>query len=141
VARAVRASASIPGVFCPVEIGGRVLVDGAVVERVPVGTARELGADVVIAVDVGIYLDGNKVSHVLDVITQCLDIMTRDLCRLSTDQADLVIYPQLKSFAPGNFDNAPEAVRAGEDAALAMLPQVKEMLMKEGLYGQDAAIS
>lgn len=139
VGRAVRASASIPGVFCPVEYLGRTLVDGAVVERVPVSTARELGADVVIAVDVGIYLDGNKVHHILDVIAQSLDIMQRDLCRFSTDQADLVIYPQMREIQPGQFHKAAEAMLAGEDAARAMLPQILELLRKEGCHAQHSA--
>jgi NTE family protein len=141
VARAVRATSAIPGVFCPVEYRGRTLVDGAVVERVPVQSARELGADVVIAVDVGIYLDGGKANHILDVITQCLDIMSRDLCKTYTLQADMIIYPQLRNVAPGHFHRAAEAIRAGEDAALAMLPQVMELLRKEGCYEPNASDS
>jgi NTE family protein len=136
VARAVRASAAIPGVFCPVEYQGRTLVDGAVVERIPVQTARDLGADVVIAVDVGIYVDGTKPQHILDVITQSLDLMQRDLCRISTIVADLVILPQLQDVPPGHFHKAPQAILAGEDAAIAMLPQIRELLRKEECYGQ-----
>lgn len=132
VARAVRASAAIPGVFCPVEYRGRTLVDGAVVERVPVSTAREMGADIVFAVDLGIYVDANKPNHIMDVIAQSLDIMQRDQCRRSIDSADLVIWPQLKDVAPGQFDRAHQAVQAGEDATRAMLPQIKELLRKEG---------
>ncbi|MDW7651051.1 MAG: patatin-like phospholipase family protein [Bacillota bacterium] len=139
VARAVRASAAIPGVFCPVEYQGKTLVDGAVVERVPVGTARELGADFVIAVDVGIYLGGNKVNHILDVISQSLDIMQRDLCRYSTDLADVLISPQLHEIPPGHFHKAAEAIQAGEDAARAMLPQILELLRKEGCHEKDSA--
>lgn len=134
VARAVRASAAIPGVFCPVEYRGRTLVDGAVVERVPVETARSMGADVVMAVDVGIYVNDVKVNHMLDVITQALDIMQRDLCRISTERADLVISPQLQNVEPGNFNKAGEAIQAGEDAAKAMLPQIRELLRKEGIH-------
>ncbi len=133
VAEAVRASAAIPGIFCPVEKKGRTLVDGAVVERVPVLSARELGADIVIAVDVGVYLEGVKVHHIFDVIMQCLDIMARDLCRQVTSQADLVICPQLHNVSPGQFQKASEAIRAGEEAALIMLPQIREILDREGL--------
>lgn len=134
VARAVRASAAIPGVFCPVEFRGRTLVDGAVVERVPVETARTMGTDLVIAVDVGIYVNGNKMNHILDVITQALDIMQRDLCRINTERAELVISPQLQNVEPGNFSKAEEAIQAGEDAAGAMLPQIRELLRKEGIH-------
>jgi NTE family protein len=134
VARAVRASAAIPGIFCPVEYQGRTLVDGAVVERVPVQTARELGADLILAVDVGIYTNGSKPMHILDVISQSLDLMQRDLCRLSTDAADIVIFPQLHDVSPGHFHKAQQAILAGEDAANAMLPQILELLQKEECY-------
>jgi NTE family protein len=137
VARAVRASAAIPGVFCPVEYRGRTLVDGAVVERVPVHTAREMGADIVLAVDVGIYTDGGKPHHILDVITQSLDLMQRDLCRVSTEAADLVIYPQLQEVSPGHFHKAQQAIQAGEDAARAMLPQLRELLRNEENHEQN----
>lgn len=140
VARAVRASAAIPGVFCPVEFRGRTLVDGCVVERVPVTTARDMGADFVIAVDVGIYLDGNKPNHILGVVTQCLDIIQRDLCRTYVGQADIVIYPQLRDVDPGHFHRADEAIRAGEEAARAMLPQLRERLRKEGFYVKNSAV-
>jgi NTE family protein len=141
VARAVRATSAIPGIFCPVEYQGKMLVDGSVVERIPVPTAKELGADVVIAVDVGTYLGNSKVNHMFDVVTQCLDIMTRDLCRYQTERADLVIYPPLQNIAPGHFHRALEAIQIGEMAAAAMLPQMKEILYKEGCYEPDAANS
>ncbi|MCL5981334.1 MAG: patatin-like phospholipase family protein [Firmicutes bacterium] len=132
VARAVRASAAIPGIFCPVEHQGKTLVDGCVVERVPAPTARELGAGVVIAVDVGVYLNAGKAQHIFDVVTQCFDIMYRDLCRRSADEADLVISPQLQEVAPGHFHRAREAIAAGENAARGMLPQIRKLLRKEG---------
>lgn len=137
VARAVRASAAIPGVFCPVEEGGRMLVDGAVVERVPVQTARDLGADVVIAVDVGIYVNGNKPHHIMDVISQSLDIMQRDLCRYNMEEADLIITPQLQAISPGHFHRAGEAIQAGEAATRVVLPEILELLRKEDHHGQD----
>lgn len=139
VARAVRASAAIPGIFCPVEYRGRTLVDGAVVERVPVQAARQLGADMVIAVDVGIYVDGVKPQHIFDVISQSLDIMQRDSCRRSADEAEVVIRPQLQDVPPSHFHKAPLAIQAGADAAWAMLPQIREIIRKEEFHAQDTA--
>lgn len=133
VARAVRASSAIPGIFRPLEEEERVLVDGAVVERVPAPTARQMGADIVLAVDVGIYFNSHKPQHIIDVVTQSIDIMQRDLCRYSLDVADVVICPQLEKIAPGNFERAAEAIKAGEAAAQMMLPQIQELLAKEGL--------
>lgn len=138
VARAVRASAAIPGVFCPVEYEGMTLVDGVVVERVPVLAARELGADIVIAVDLGIYLD-TKFNHIFDVVLQCMDIMSRDLSRMITDKADLVLNPQLQHVSPGQFHKSEEAIKAGEDAARCMLPQIKELLNYKENCGEDSA--
>ena len=132
-ARAVRASAAIPGVFCPVEDGISGLVDGAVVERVPVATARELGADIVIAVDVGAYPATQRPQHIFDVITQSLDIMQRDLSRHALKTADVVIAPQLQEILPGHYYKAAEAISAGEKEALTMLPVIRETLEKEGL--------
>lgn len=141
VARAVRASAAIPGVFRPLEVDGRTLVDGSVIERVPAPTLRSMGADIVIAVDVGIYLNGQKPQHILDVITQSLDVMQRDLCRYTLDEADVVIRPQLQEIAPGHFHRAAEAIQAGEVAARAMLPQLWELLQKEGLCELNETIT
>ncbi|HHX74316.1 MAG TPA: patatin family protein [Firmicutes bacterium] len=136
VARAVRASAAIPGVFRPVTDGEVVLVDGSVVERVPAPTARSMGADVVIAVDVGIYLTNQKPQHLLDVISQSLDILQRDLCRYTLDEADVVIRPQLQEIAPGHFHRAAEAIRAGEEAARKELPHIRKLLCGKEHYAQ-----
>lgn len=141
VARAVRASAAIPGIFRPLEEEERVMVDGAVVERVPAPTARQLGADIVIAVDVGIYLNGHKPQHLLDVITQSIDMMQRDLSRYSHEAADLVIFPDLREIAPGHFHRAAEAIKAGEEAARQALPDIKQLLKKEGLLTPDEKIT
>ncbi|NLZ38136.1 MAG: patatin-like phospholipase family protein [Firmicutes bacterium] len=134
VARAVRASSAIPGIFRPVEEEDRVLVDGAVVERVPAPTVREMGADIVLAVDVGIYFNNQKPHHILDVVTQSIDIMQRDLVQHSLEAADIVISPHLEEVAPGQFHLADKAIKAGEKAAYSMLPQIQELLMKEGLF-------
>ena len=136
VARAVRASAAIPGVFRPVEDEDKVLVDGSVVERVPAPTARALGADMVIAVDVGLYLTNQKPQHLLDVISQSLDVLQRDLCRYTLVEADIIIRPQLAEIAPGHFHRAAEAIRAGEEAARKELPHIREILCGKEHHAQ-----
>ncbi|HHX75632.1 MAG TPA: patatin-like phospholipase family protein [Firmicutes bacterium] len=136
VARAVRASAAIPGIFRPVEDGEKVLVDGSVVERVPAPTARELGADIVIAVDVGLYLTNQKPQHLLDVISQSLDVLQRDLCRYTLDEADIIIRPELQEIAPGHFHRAAEAIRAGEEAARKELPHIRKILCGKEHHAQ-----
>lgn len=135
VARAVRASSAIPGIFCPVEVQGMTLVDGGVVERVPALSTREMGADFVIAVDVGVYTNDARINNVFDVVMQSLDIMSRDLCNNIVSQADFLIRPDLSEISPAQFHRSAEAVKAGEVAAQKGLDQLKEKLLKEGFYG------
>lgn len=138
VARAVRASAAIPGIFCPVEMEDMILVDGGVLERVPVVSAREMGADFVIAVDVGVYTNNARINNVFDVVMQSLDIMSRDLCNGIVSQADFLIRPDLSDVSPAQFNRSDDAVKAGEEAARLVVDQLKEKLAKEGYYGTQS---
>jgi NTE family protein len=117
VARAVRASCAIPGIFNPVELDGRLLVDGGVLERVPVSTVKEMGADFVIAVDVGAYVGEYKINHIFDVLAKTIDIMAREIQRTQILEADLVIAPNLEDLGPFHFHRAEEAIARGEEAA------------------------
>ncbi len=79
VAEAVRASISVPGVFVPEKIDGRLLVDGGVIDRIPVSVVKELGADIVIAVDVSLIKVNGEVTSIYDVIMQSIEIMQHEL--------------------------------------------------------------
>jgi len=133
VSRAVRASCAIPGIFKPVEIGGRTLVDGGVVYLVPAEVARQMGADFVLAVDVSVHLQQHGIRHIFDVITQCMDIMTKELQRYRTQEADFIIKPPMRDIAPSQFELAEEAIAIGEKAARESLPQLLQALKKEGI--------
>lgn len=128
VCRAVRASISIPGYFVPLEFEDRLLVDGGVVDRIPVDVAREMGANVVIAVDTGFYQRNTKFNSILDVVTRSFDIMQQEICRSQLSNTDLVISPELGDIAPSQFDRAAEAIDAGEKAAREVLPQILELM-------------
>lgn len=133
IARAVRASCAIPGIFCPVEIGGRILVDGGVMERVPAGTVRKMGADFVIAVDVGVYVEEYKINHIFDVLSKTIDIMSREIKRSQIQEADLLIAPDMKDIGPFHFQRAEEVIARGEEAARQALPLLSNLKqMKEG---------
>jgi len=132
VARAVRASISIPGYFVPVEIDGKLLVDGGVLDRVPVDVAREMGANFVIAVDTGFYPESGKISTLLDVISRSFDIMAGEITRNRLLDANVVISPQLASIAPSQFDKAGEAIASGEKCAREALPLISAMLESSG---------
>ncbi|MGE5576001.1 MAG: patatin-like phospholipase family protein [Syntrophothermus sp.] len=128
VADAVRASCAIPGVFVPHRIGDRLLVDGGVINRVPINVARWLGADIVIGVDVGESARVVKVNNIIDVIMQSIDIMEREIHRDKVSSADVLIRPDLGAIASTNFEAATASIAAGEAATMEVLPKIRELL-------------
>ncbi len=131
VADAVRASISIPGVFPPVPWKDYLLVDGGVLNRVPVDVVREMGPDIVVAVDVGHHVGEPRISNFLDVIVQSIDIMSRELHKDRVLQADVLICPHLEEVSPSQFHKVPEAVAAGYAAAREALPQIENLLQRK----------
>ncbi|MDI3257179.1 MAG: patatin-like phospholipase family protein [Kyrpidia sp.] len=137
--RAVRASISIPGIFVPMVSEGRLLVDGGVIEWVPVRTAREMGADVVVAVDVGKGQAG-PVRHIFDVILQSIDIMERQMVNVRLPEADVVIQPDLGTIGSTAFGQAEAMIERGRAAALEMIPRILELIgpLGDGHEGSPA---
>ncbi len=131
VSRAVRASCAIPGIFSPVEMGKKLLVDGGVLQRVPASVVREMGADLVIAVDVGVDVGDYKIDHIFDVLSRSLDIMSREINRSLSRDADLVVIPKVSDMGPFDFQCVEEAIIRGEKAAREALPLLAK-LEKEG---------
>ncbi len=128
VCRAVRASISIPGFFVPLASDDRLLVDGGVLDRIPVDVVREMGAKIVIAVDTGIYRRSTRFNSVLDIVTRSFEIMQQEICRFQLTETDIVIMPELDDIAPSQFERASEAIDAGEVAAREALPQILTLL-------------
>lgn len=123
--QAVRASSSIPGVFEPVKIGAASYVDGGVVSPVPVDAARQLGADVVIAVDISTKVDGTTPGSLLGTVNQSITIMGQKLGEQELGRADVVIRPKVNDIGPADFERKGAAILEGERAALAALPQIR----------------
>lgn len=123
--QAVRASSSIPGVFEPVAIGGKHYVDGGVTSPVPVDAARELGADVVVAVDISNRASGSTPTHLLGIVNQSIAIMGSKLGEQELARADVVIRPAVSDIGPADFTRRNTAIMEGERAALAALPQLR----------------
>ncbi len=128
VADAVRASCSIPGVFVPKEVSGRELVDGGLVSPLPVRTARQLGGEVVLAVDVAARPRRSEFSGLYEVILQSFEIMGRALADQEAQQADLVLRPDTARFASSDFGVRREMIQAGHDAAQALMPELRRRL-------------
>lgn len=127
---AVRASSSVPGIFQPVAINGHDYVDGGLVAPVPVHVARSLGADFVIAVDISERPQSAKTESTLDVLMQTFTIMQQTINRSELPAADVVIRPVTLGINSTDFDGRHLAVMEGEKAVAAILPDLKEKLIK-----------
>ena len=129
VGQAVRASCSIPGVFEPVKIKNISYVDGGVVSPVPVDAAKALGADIVIAVDIGSApIKGQTPTSMLGVVNQSVMIMGRKLGQQELSRADVVIRPNVNSIGATDFDSRATAILEGEKAAQAALPAIRRAI-------------
>lgn len=128
--QAVRASSSVPGVFEAVQIGRWHYVDGGVVSPVPVDAARELGADFVIAVDIGSKAAGASATpdSLLGNVNQSIRIMGQRLAAEELKRADVVIRPAVNDIGPTDFDQKQRAILEGERALQAALPQIRDRL-------------
>ncbi|MGI6364596.1 MAG: patatin-like phospholipase family protein [Bacillota bacterium] len=137
VAAAVRASISIPVIFKPVRMDGRLLVDGGVVDRVPVSVVREMGADMVIAVDVNRYAEFQPVVNIVDVMFQTLDIMERKILSAMVLDTEILIRPKVGHISPAHFHRVDELVQAGEEAAEAAMGRVG-CILRDKLRSADS---
>ncbi len=122
----VRASCAYPGLFLPVEIDGRPLVDGAISTTVPVQAAKELGATHVVA----IYLhttngDGTRPGNMLQVVSQCFAILQDRRINDWQRDAQIVLEPKVASFSWNDFNRVQDLVEAGREAALQALPVIQ----------------
>lgn len=127
---AVRASCSIPGIFRPVRIGGRMYVDGGVVSPVAVDAARKMGADVVIAVDIASDTGNTLPEGTMDTILQSINIMYAKISNAQLSRADVVIRPKVGLIGSADFDKRHEAILEGEKAALESMPRIREIIAK-----------
>ena len=133
VLEALRASISIPAVFTLVEWEGRYLVDGSLVNPVPVSVARQMGADFVIAVNVlpdirrgAQWADDAKRPGIVRIIIQSLQIATYSAVRSSLEGADIVIEPQIADIDPIDFLRAEKCILQGELATQDSIPEIKK---------------
>ena len=126
--QAVRASSSVPAVFQPVKIGSREYVDGGLVSPVPVRFARQMGAEMVLAVDISTPPDGAATGDTLKLLLQTFAIMGKSINRFELLDADVVVRPPLLGVSSGDFTSRVRAIRSGREAALALLPDIRAKL-------------
>lgn len=128
VADAVRASISIPGIFVPEKQNGRILVDGGVSDRVPVSVAKEMGADIVIAVDVSRVKRNAEITSIYDVIMQSIDIMQAEIINNREIAASVMIRPPVEIYSSRAFTNIEEIINHGEEETKKHLNQIKTVI-------------
>jgi len=131
IRRAVLASAAIPGIMPPVEIGNMQLVDGSVSLNFPVQAVRDLGAGFVIASDVSAdFAEGKKLDNVVDIIIRTNAVATNKLNRLTLDTADAVLKPDVGKVAWSEFEKVESLIEVGERSVAAGVEQVSRRLQK-----------
>jgi NTE family protein len=129
---AVRASCAYPGMFLPVKIRGRLLVDGMLSYAVPTTPLRLMGADPVVAVHLkGHWTTRDGPRHLFDVIGQCFAIAQEMNCSVWKQAADLVLEPDVNGFRYDGFEHAASLVRAGEVVTRAALPEIRRWLQPD----------
>jgi NTE family protein len=140
----VRASCAYPGMFLPVEIGGRYLVDGMLSHPVPTRPLRDMGANRVLAVHLkGTWTTGGPPRHLFDVIGQSFAIAQNAMSGVWRSAADLIVEPDVAGFGYDDFKRAAELIQVGEKAMRAALPEVRKWLEapKETLIGSGQQTS
>jgi NTE family protein len=138
LALAIRASMSVPAAFAPLRIDGRLLVDGGIVNNVPVDIAYAMGADRVIAVDVGATLAGEgDLNSPFSITMQMLDVLMKRRTQEVLDQMsvdDIKIQPQLGDLGSAAFDRSLEAIPLGEAAAELQVSRLRELSLSPDEY-------
>jgi NTE family protein len=143
LADAARASMSVPGAFPPMELNGRLLIDGGIVRNLPIDVVREMGADIVICVDLDKPMKTRKdIGGSLSVLNQMIDIMMKKNVReqvKTLGHKDVYINPDLGVFGSTDFDKAAEISLLGQNAALAKVDSLKRYSVSDAEYAAFTA--
>ena len=128
--QAVRASCSIPNVFIPATIGNVRYVDGGLVSPIPVATARDLGADLVIAIDISARPKAGDTTGVWGLLDQTINIMGMQGISRELSLADIVIQPNISGLAALDLSQRQQTILEGERAAQQQLRQIDQMIAR-----------
>ncbi len=131
---AVRASSAVPAVFLPVRVGDREYVDGGLVSPVPVSFARQMGAELVIAVDISTLPQANSAGDTFKVLLQTFAIIGKTINTHELKNADLLVRPSLAGTSGTDFSSRKRSIEAGRAAMLAMLPRLRVLLTPSSAF-------
>lgn len=137
LSRSMRASMAVPGAFTTVEIDGHLLVDGGIVDNLPVDVAKKMGADIIIAVDVGSAsdaVDPDSLKSLTGILGRTYSIMQRPEQIEEFKKADIGIQPKLGDFSASQFSRVSEIIPPGEAAAREKLPELGKLSISEEDY-------
>jgi NTE family protein len=132
IRKAARASCAIPGILPPVKIGDWELVDGGWIDRVPVNPAKEMGADLVVAVDVTEKLDDSEDFNTgLGIFLRAYEITYSALTERQVKDADIIIRPDVSGIHWAEFDRLDQCLKIGEEAALKKIDEIRSAIRKK----------
>lgn len=134
--KALRASMSVPAVFAACDIGNRMLVDGGIINNFPVDRCREMGADIIIGIDIGDELmSRDKLQSIPDIISQLTTLMSFERSKKNSESVDILIRPDITGYSATSFNTAAAKVlmQRGEDAARRILPKLIRLRDSLGL--------
>jgi NTE family protein len=130
LARAIRASSSIPGIFVPVSFDNRMLVDGGVTDNVACDIAKAKGADIIIAVNLQKDVKNNQIDSLLDIIAQSVTIMMKETSKSKLVCADVIIEPDAKGISMFDFSQKKQLMEEGIKVAKQAIPKIREAMAR-----------
>lgn len=135
LAQAMIASSAFPSLFSPVEIGGKILIDGGVVNNYPIEEVRKMGADIIIGVDVqdGL-LDRTQLKDATKILVQITSLQSIDRMKKNIANTDVYIKPDISQYGVVSFDKGKEIIRKGEEAAFGVYEQIKKLVASSQVY-------
>ncbi|MGO4820183.1 MULTISPECIES: patatin-like phospholipase family protein [unclassified Flavobacterium] len=135
LAQAIIASAAFPSLFSPVEINGRLLVDGGVTNNYPIDEVRKLGADIIIGVDVqDDLLTRKSLKDATRILVQITNLHSIEKMKKNIEQTDIYVKPDIKDYGVISFDKGKEIIKKGEDATFAVYEPIKRLADQQGPY-------
>jgi len=138
LSQAMRASMAIPGAMAPVEIDGRLLVDGGIANNLPIDVARKVCGEVIIAVNISTPpLEREEITSALSIVGQLINFLGKervDKQLTSLGKRDVLIQPELGNISSGSFERMSEAVRIGEAAARSQADQLRRYSLPKAEY-------
>jgi NTE family protein len=130
LAKAIRASSSIPGIFVPVSFDNRMLVDGGITDNVACDIAKAKGADIIIAVNLQKDVQNNQIDSLLDIIAQSVAIMMKETSKSKLVCADVIIEPDATGISMFDFSRKKQLMEEGIKVAKQAIPKIREAMAR-----------